>query len=93
MNQIFRILKILFFFIFRYICSRYYRAPELILNSDDYSTAVGFYLFFTLMNLSFLLFLFILVFISDIWSLGCVFAELLLGRPLFPGNTAIEQVF
>ena len=44
-----------------YICSRYYRAPELIFGSTDYTTAI------------------------DIWSQGCVGAELLLAQPLFPG--------
>ncbi|ETV99700.1 CMGC/GSK protein kinase, variant [Aphanomyces invadans] len=43
-----------------YICSRFYRAPELILGATDYTTAI------------------------DVWSLGCVFAELLLSEPLFP---------
>ena len=45
-----------------YICSRYYRAPELIFGATDYTTAI------------------------DIWSVGCVTAELLLGQPLFPGT-------
>ena len=44
-----------------YICSRYYRAPELIFGATNYTTAI------------------------DIWSVGCVMAELLLGQPLFPG--------
>ena len=26
------------------------------------------------------------------WSLGCVLAELFLGRPLFPGETDYEQI-
>lgn len=43
-----------------YICSRYYRAPELIFGATEYTTAI------------------------DIWSGGCVLAELLLGQPLFP---------
>jgi len=51
-----------------YICSRYYRAPELIFNARDYTTAV------------------------DIWSVGCVTAELLTGRPLFPGETGTDQL-
>jgi glycogen synthase kinase 3 beta len=38
-----------------YICSRYYRAPELIFGSTDYTWAV------------------------DVWSQGCVMAELLIG--------------
>ena len=39
-----------------YICSRYYRAPELIFGATEYTTAI------------------------DIWSTGCVMAELLLGQ-------------
>ncbi|CAL5866192.1 uncharacterized protein PFLUO_LOCUS399 [Penicillium psychrofluorescens] len=27
----------------------------------------------------------------DIWSAGCIFAELILGRPLFPGKNHIDQ--
>lgn len=51
-----------------YICSRYYRAPELIFGSNDYSTAI------------------------DVWSEGCVLAELLLGSPLFPGSSGVDQL-
>eukprot|EP00581_Thalassiosira_minuscula_P016925 CAMPEP_0183712128 /NCGR_PEP_ID=MMETSP0737-20130205/7360_1 /TAXON_ID=385413 /ORGANISM="Thalassiosira miniscula, Strain CCMP1093" /LENGTH=493 /DNA_ID=CAMNT_0025940707 /DNA_START=288 /DNA_END=1769 /DNA_ORIENTATION=- len=51
-----------------YICSRYYRAPELIFGSTDYSTAI------------------------DVWSQGCVGAELLLGQPLFPGDSGVDQL-
>lgn len=29
----------------------------------------------------------------DVWSLGCVFAELAIGMPLFPGNNEIDQIF
>lgn len=41
-----------------YICSRYYRAPELIFGATEYTSAI------------------------DIWSVGCVLAELLLGQVL-----------
>ncbi|URD84395.1 hypothetical protein MUK42_02293 [Musa troglodytarum] len=51
-----------------YICSRYYRAPELIFGATEYTTAI------------------------DIWSAGCVFAELLLGQPLFPGESGVDQL-
>mmetsp|Transcript_7435 Transcript_7435/g.21990 ORF Transcript_7435/g.21990 Transcript_7435/m.21990 type:complete len:413 (-) Transcript_7435:175-1413(-) len=51
-----------------YICSRYYRAPELIFGSTEYTTAI------------------------DTWSSGCVFAELLLGAPLFPGDSGVDQL-
>ena len=29
---------------------------------------------------------------SDIWSTGCVMAELMLGQPLFPGESGIDQL-
>lgn len=51
-----------------YICSRFYRAPELIFGSTDYSTAI------------------------DVWSQGCVFAELLIGSPIFPGSSGVDQL-
>ena len=51
-----------------YICSRYYRAPELIFGATDYSAAI------------------------DVWSTGCVIAELLLGQPLFPGESGVDQL-
>ncbi|XP_076899232.1 mitogen-activated protein kinase 9-like isoform X1 [Bidens hawaiensis] len=28
----------------------------------------------------------------DIWSIGCIFAEMLLGRPLFPGRNVVHQL-
>ena len=28
----------------------------------------------------------------DIWAAGCIFAEMILGRPLFPGKNAIDQL-
>lgn len=49
-----------------YICSRYYRAPELIFGATEYTTAI------------------------DIWSAGCVLAELLLGQVCkIPPMTAV----
>ncbi|KAL8449702.1 hypothetical protein Emed_002957 [Eimeria media] len=51
-----------------YICSRFYRAPELMLGANEYTTAI------------------------DIWSMGCVLGELLLGRPLFAGETSVDQL-
>merc|ERR1719482_725483 len=51
-----------------YICSRYYRAPELIFGATDYITAI------------------------DIWSVGCVMAEMILGQPIFPGESGVDQL-
>ncbi|CAI0470624.1 unnamed protein product [Linum tenue] len=51
-----------------YICSRYYRAPELIFGATEYTTAI------------------------DMWSAGCVLAELLLGQPMFPGESGVDQL-
>ena len=28
----------------------------------------------------------------DLWSAGCVAAELLLGHPIFPGDTGVDQL-
>jgi glycogen synthase kinase 3 beta len=51
-----------------YICSRYYRAPELIFGATEYTTQI------------------------DVWSTGCVIAELVLGQPIFPGESASDQL-
>merc|ERR1712085_248459 len=51
-----------------YICSRYYRAPELIFGATDYSTII------------------------DICSTACVTAELILGQPIFPGESGVDQL-
>jgi serine/threonine protein kinase len=29
----------------------------------------------------------------DVWSVGCIFAEMVLGRPLFTGTSEIDQLF
>lgn len=50
-----------------YICSRFYRAPELILGNTRYDCSV------------------------DTWAVGCVFAELFLLRPIFMGETSLDQ--
>ena len=30
---------------------------------------------------------------QDIWSIGCIFAEMLNLHPLFPGDSEIDQIF
>ena len=50
-----------------YICSRYFRPPELVIGAKYYTTQV------------------------DVWSIGCVIAELVLNKPIFPGKSATDQ--
>ncbi|MFS7926373.1 putative mitogen-activated protein kinase CMGC-MAPK family [Helianthus anomalus] len=28
----------------------------------------------------------------DIWGVGCIFTEVLMGKPLFPGKSAVHQL-
>eukprot|EP00999_Lentomonas_sp_LEN2_P002298 NODE_364_length_1587_cov_97.660274_g332_i0.p1 GENE.NODE_364_length_1587_cov_97.660274_g332_i0~~NODE_364_length_1587_cov_97.660274_g332_i0.p1 ORF type:complete len:426 (-),score=87.23 NODE_364_length_1587_cov_97.660274_g332_i0:138-1415(-) len=51
-----------------YIVTRWYRAPELLLQNSQYNSAI------------------------DIWAAGCLFAEMLIGKPLFCGESSIEQL-
>lgn len=50
------------------VCTRWYRAPELLWGSTSYSYQV------------------------DIWSSGCILAEMIQHWPLFKGDTDIEQL-
>ena len=50
-----------------YICSRFYRPPELVVGATFYTTQV------------------------DVWSMGCVIAELVLNKPIFAGKSATDQ--
>ncbi|XP_008792346.2 mitogen-activated protein kinase 5 [Phoenix dactylifera] len=51
-----------------YVVTRWYRAPELLLNSTDYTASI------------------------DIWSVGCIFMELMNRKPLFPGRDHMHQM-
>jgi len=51
-----------------YIATRWYRAPEILLEKRRYTRAV------------------------DMWSVGCILAELLLRKPLFPGRDSFHQM-
>ena len=73
-----------------YICSRYYRAPELIFGATNYTTKIGKFVPSNL-PVSQLLLYTNLAFV-DVWSTGCVMAELMLGQPLFPGESGIDQL-
>lgn len=70
-----------------YICSRYYRAPELIFGATNYTTKIGkpnidMQASRVVANATDV----------DVWSTGCVMAELMLGQPLFPGESGIDQL-
>jgi len=51
-----------------YVVTRWYRAPEVILNASEYDHSI------------------------DIWSIGCIFAELLGWAPLLPGDDYLDQI-
>lgn len=51
-----------------YVATRWYRAPEIMLNSAQYSSEI------------------------DVWSVGCILAEMLTYRPLFPGKDYQNQL-
>ncbi|CRH03837.1 mitogen-activated protein kinase 1, putative [Plasmodium relictum] len=51
-----------------YVATRWYRAPEILLGSTNYTEGV------------------------DMWSLGCIMGELLSGKPLFRGNSTMNQL-
>ncbi|XP_071848965.1 mitogen-activated protein kinase 1-like [Apostichopus japonicus] len=55
-------------FLTEYVATRWYRAPEIMLNSKGYSKAI------------------------DIWSVGCILAEMLNNRPIFPGKHYLDQL-
>lgn len=52
-----------------YVSTRWYRAPEVLLRSRDYSNPV------------------------DMWALGTILAEMVNLKPLFPGQSEVDQVF
>ncbi|BBN01631.1 mitogen-activated protein kinase 1/3 [Marchantia polymorpha subsp. ruderalis] len=55
-------------FMTEYVVTRWYRAPELLLNCNEYTAAI------------------------DVWSVGCIFMELLNREPLFPGRDYVQQL-
>ncbi|KAA8516085.1 hypothetical protein F0562_019264 [Nyssa sinensis] len=55
-------------FMTEYVVTRWYRAPELLLNCSEYTAAI------------------------DIWSVGCIFGEIMTRKPLFPGKDYVHQL-
>ncbi|KAI9193241.1 kinase-like domain-containing protein [Polychytrium aggregatum] len=50
------------------VVTLWYRAPDVLLGSRNYSTSI------------------------DIWSAGCIMAEMFSGKPLFPGKTNDDEL-
>lgn len=55
-------------FLTEYVATRWYRAPEIMLNSKGYTKSI------------------------DIWSVGCILAEMISNRPIFPGKHYLDQL-
>ncbi|KAI5655433.1 hypothetical protein M9H77_32620 [Catharanthus roseus] len=55
-------------FMTEYVVTRWYRAPELLLNCSEYTAAI------------------------DIWSVACIFGEIITREPLFPGKDYVHQL-
>ncbi|KAJ8448311.1 hypothetical protein Cgig2_021939 [Carnegiea gigantea] len=55
-------------FMTEYVVTRWYRAPELLLNCSEYTAAI------------------------DVWSVGCIFGEIMTREPLFPGKDYVHQL-
>ncbi|GAV02644.1 hypothetical protein RvY_13183 [Ramazzottius varieornatus] len=55
-------------FLTEYVATRWYRAPEIMLNSRGYTKSI------------------------DVWSVGCILAECLSNRPIFPGKHYLDQL-
>lgn len=80
-----------------YVATRWYRAPEIMLNWMHYNMtgrwcwhAPFTLIFIHLVIMMIVLNLCALLFFSvDIWSVGCIMAELLTGKTLFPGTDRI----
>ena len=68
----------------------WYRAPEVLLGASRYSCP-GTYRIKSMFILDDSIgLLFSLV---DVWSVGCIFAEMYTKRPLFQGDSEIDQLF
>jgi serine/threonine protein kinase len=61
-----------------YVSTRYYRAPEIMLTWQKYDVAGNLVLCAVLQVTNRVA--------VDMWSAGCIFAEMLEGKPLFPGK-------
>lgn len=51
-----------------FIQTRWYRAPEILLNVPRFNSA------------------------TDMWSVGCIMIEMMMGSPAFPGDSSLDQL-
>ncbi|KAK3023535.1 hypothetical protein RJ639_044889 [Escallonia herrerae] len=64
-----------------YVATRWYRAPELCGSFFSKAMMLVLYTADYLYTPA-----------VDIWSIGCIFAEMLAGKPLFPGKNVVHQL-
>ncbi|XP_013776206.1 mitogen-activated protein kinase 1-like [Limulus polyphemus] len=55
-------------FLTEYVATRWYRAPEIMLNSKGYTKSI------------------------DIWAVGCILAEMISNKAIFPGKHYLDQL-
>jgi len=70
-----------------YVATRWYRAPEIMLSFQSYTKASKF----TNIDLPLHLVHWLNILV-DVWSIGCILAELLGGRPFFKGRDYVDQL-
>ncbi|KAH9608573.1 hypothetical protein KSS87_017246 [Heliosperma pusillum] len=86
-----------------YVATRWYRAPELcgsffskLLGNkfQHHLCALIQAMFLRRIELSWKLMFLVLQYTPaiDIWGIGCIFAEVLTGKPLFPGKSVVHQL-
>jgi dual specificity protein kinase YAK1 len=68
--------------VYRYIQSRYYRAPEILLGLP-YVIFLFYYIIFFFFRYNTQV---------DMWSLGCITVELFIGQPIFPGSSDHDHI-
>jgi len=84
-------------FMTEYVATRWYRAPEIMLTFKQYTKVCDlFHIYMQLISIS-MVFLSRFIYRSsyqaiDVWSVGCILAEMLSGKPLFPGRDYHHQL-